>query len=108
MPRQSEADARIAIDDQPRQSGRDPLDKSMVGAEVRTMDTSAVDAVVDRSRARPFATHAPPFDLVASAGAFGPDRTVGEARDELGWVEVLAIERAITAGLEKVLEEVEP
>ena len=60
----------------------------MVGTEIRTVDSSAADAVVDRSRARPFETHAPLFDLVAAAGTFGPDRTVGTARDEIGWVPV--------------------
>ena len=46
----SEADARIAIDDRLRHAGWDPLDKSMVGTEVRIVDSSAVGAVVDRSR----------------------------------------------------------
>lgn len=84
----SEADARIAIDDRLRQAGWDLRDKSMVGTEIRTVDSSAADAVVDRSRARPFETHAPLFDLVAAAGTFGPDRTVGAAGDEIGWVPV--------------------
>lgn len=84
----SEADARIAIDERLRQAGWDLRDKSMVGTEIRTVDSSAADAVVDRSRARPFETHAPLFDLVAAAGTFGPDRTVGAAGDEIGWVPV--------------------
>ena len=84
----SEADARIAIDDRLRQAGWDLRDKSMVGAEIRTADSSAADAMDDRSRARPFETHAPLFDLVAAAGTFGPDRTVGAAGDEIGWVPV--------------------
>ena len=84
----SEADARIAIDDRLRQAGWDLRDKSMVGTEIRTVDSSAADAVVERSRVRPFDTHAPLFDLVAAAGTFGPDRTVGAAGDEIGWVPV--------------------
>ena len=84
----SEADARIAIDDRLRQAGWDLRDKSMVGTEIRTVGSSAADAVVERSRARPFETHAPLFDLVAAAGTFGPDRTVGAAGDEIGWVPV--------------------
>ena len=70
----TEADARIAIDDRLRHAGRDPLDKSMVGAEVQVADASADDQVVARFRARPFKTHAPVYDLVAAAGTFGPDR----------------------------------
>ena len=70
----TEADARIAIDDRLRHAGWDPLDKSMVGTEVQMADASADDQVVDRFRARPFKTHAPVYDLVAAAGAFGPDR----------------------------------
>ena len=84
----SEADARIAVDDRLRQAGWDLRDKSMVGTEIRTVGSSAADAVVERSRARPFETHAPLFDLVAAAGTFGPDRTVGAAGDEIGWVPV--------------------
>ena len=57
--RHTEADARIAIDDRLRRAGRDPFDKSMVGAEVHAAEIPAADAVVDRSRARPFETHAP-------------------------------------------------
>ena len=40
----SEADARIAIDDRLRQAGWDLRDKSMVGTEIRTVDSSAADA----------------------------------------------------------------
>ena len=83
--RHTEADARIAIDDRLRQAGWDPLDRSMVGAEVHVVDSSAADAVVDRSRTRPFETHAPVYDLEAAAGAFGPDRVVGMTGDEIGW-----------------------
>ena len=86
--RHTEADARIAIDDRLRQAGWDPLDRSMVGAEVHVVDSSAADAVVDRSRARPFETHAPVYDLEAAAGAFGPDRVVGMIGDEIGWAPV--------------------
>ena len=86
--RHTEADARIAIDDRLRRAGWDPLDKSMVGTEVLAADSSAVASVVDRSRARPFETHAPVYDLEAAAGAFGPDRMVGTAGDEIGWAPV--------------------
>ena len=40
------------------------------------------------SRARPFATHAPVYDLVAAGGGFGPDVTVGTATEEIGWMQV--------------------
>ena len=86
--RHTEADARIAIDDRMRQVGRDPLDKSMVGTEVHAAESSASGSVIDRSRARPFETHAPVYDLEAAAGAFGPDRMVGAAGDEIGWAPV--------------------
>ena len=86
--RHTEADARIAIDDRLRQAGWDPLDKSMVGTEVHAADSSPAGSVVDRSRARPFETHAPVYDLEAAAGAFGPDRVVGAAGDEIGWAAV--------------------
>ena len=87
-PRHTEADARIAIDDRLRQAGWDPLDKSMVRTEVPATDSSATGGIVDRSRARPFETHAPVYDLEAAAGAFGPDRIVGVASDEIGWAPV--------------------
>ena len=86
--RHTEADARIAIDDRLRQAGWDPLDKSMVGTEVQAAESAATSPVVDRSRARPFETHAPVYDLEAAAGAFGPDRTVGTSGDEIGWAPV--------------------
>jgi len=86
--RQTEADARIAIDDRLRHAGWDPLDKSMVGTEIQVADSSADELVVDRARARPFKTHAPVYDLIAAAGAFGPDRTVGATGDEVGWAPV--------------------
>ena len=86
--RHTEGDARIAIDDRLRQAGWDPLDKSMVGTEVHAADSSASGPVVDRSRARPFETHAPAYDLEAAAGAFGPDRIVGAVGDEIGWAPV--------------------
>ena len=60
----------------------------MVGTEVHAAEVSAAGAVVDRSRARPFETHAPVYDLEAAAGAFGPDRMVGTAGDEIGWAPV--------------------
>ena len=86
--RHTEADARIAIDDRLRQAGWDPLDKSMVGTEIQATDSASTGSVVDRSRARPFETHAPVYDLEAAAGAFGPDRMVGAAGDEIGWAPV--------------------
>jgi type I restriction enzyme R subunit len=86
--RESEADARIAIDDLLRQAGWDPLDKSHVGTEVQATAAATHIALVDRSRAKPFETHAPVYDLVAAAGAFGSDRAVGARTDELGWLPV--------------------
>lgn len=86
-PRETEADARIVIDDLLRQAGWDPRDKSMVATEVKA-STTATGALVDRSRARPFETHAPAYDLTAAAGAFGPDLVVGAAGDEIGWAAV--------------------
>ncbi|MFV2074256.1 MAG: type I restriction endonuclease, partial [Thermoanaerobaculales bacterium] len=85
---ESEADARIAIDDLLRQAGWDPGDKSMVGTEVPATAAPDATALADRSVARPFETHAPVYDLVAAAGAFGPDRAVGQPADELGWLPV--------------------
>ena len=70
-----------------RQAGWDPRDKSMVATEV-TVPTEAPSALVDRSGARPFDTHAPAYDLTAAAGAFGPDLAVGAAGDEIGWAPV--------------------
>ena len=91
IPRDTEADARIVIDDLLRQAGWDLHDRSMVGTEVQAPDplqTPQAGPGVVRSRARPFETHAPVYDLAASAGAFGPDRTVGAAGDEIGWAPV--------------------
>ncbi len=84
----SEADARIAIDELLRQSGWDPADKSMVGTEVQATRLPTSPGLVDRSRAQPFQTHAPVHDLLAAAGAFGPDRAVGAGSEELGWMPV--------------------
>ena len=86
--RHTEADARNAVDDRLRQAGWDPHDESMVGTEVHAADSSATGPIVDRSRARPFESRAPVYDLEAAAGAFGPDRVVGVAGDEIGWVPV--------------------
>jgi type I restriction enzyme R subunit len=85
---ESEADARIAIDDLLRQAGWDPADKSMVRTEVQATEARAGDGVVGRSRARPYDTHAPVYDLVAAAGAFGPDAVVTQLPDEQGWMQV--------------------
>jgi type I restriction enzyme R subunit len=85
---QSEADARIAIDDLLRQAGWDPADKSMVRTEVHASDASSGGSPVNRSGARPFDTHAPVYDLVAAAGAFGPDAVATELPQDEGWIEV--------------------
>ncbi|MCY4057844.1 MAG: DEAD/DEAH box helicase family protein [Gammaproteobacteria bacterium] len=85
---ETEADARIVIDDLLRQSEWDPRDKSMVGTEVATAPPADGRTLVDRSRARPFDTHAPAYDLTVAAGKFGPDHAVGDARDEIGWAPV--------------------
>lgn len=85
---ESEADARIAIDDLLRQAKWDPADKSMVGTEVQVTEAPRGSGLLDRSRARPFETHAPVYDLVAAAGAFGPDAPVAQLPDELGWIAV--------------------
>jgi type I restriction enzyme R subunit len=87
-PRESEADARIAIDDRLRQAGWDPLDKSAVRTEVSAASPSRLSGLVARGQARPYETHAPVYELVAAAGSFGPDRTVGTVADELGWLPV--------------------
>ena len=84
-PRESEADARIVIDELLRQAGWDPADKSMVGTEVPSSQSSEAIELVDRSRARPFEMHAPVYNLVAAAGEFGPDMTVGTTAEEIGW-----------------------
>lgn len=85
-PRENEADARIAIDDRLRAAGWDPADKSQVGTEVGAAPAAPVTSLVDRSHARPFERHAPVYDLVATAGAFSTDRTVGSVTDEIGWM----------------------
>jgi len=85
---ESEADARIAIDDLLRQAGWDPADKSAVRAEVAVASEARATPLVDRSRARPYETHAPVFDLVAAAGAFGADAPATQLPDEQGWMVV--------------------
>lgn len=85
---ESEADARIAIDDLLRQAGWDPADKSMVRTEVPVASEAGTEGLRDRSRAHPYETHAPVYDLVAAAGAFGPDAAVARLPDELGWMAV--------------------
>jgi len=86
--RQSEADARVAIDDLLRQAGWDPGDKTMVRMEVHAIEQRPNGGLVDRSEARPFNTHAPVYDVTAAAGAFGADVAVSRFPDELGWMEV--------------------
>ena len=49
---------------------------------------SQPSVLADRSGARPFDTHAPVYDLEAAGGAFGSDRAVGAAGDEIGWAAV--------------------
>ncbi|MEW6073592.1 MAG: DEAD/DEAH box helicase family protein [Planctomycetota bacterium] len=85
---ESEADARIAIDDLLRQAGWDPADKSMVRTEVHATEARTGAGLVDRSRARPYDTHAPIYNLIAAAGAFGPDAVVMQLPDEQGWIRV--------------------
>ena len=84
-PRESEADARIVVNESLRQAGWDPADKSMVGTEVQSPQPPETAELVDRSHARPFEKHAPVYNLVAAAGEFGPDMTVGTAPEEIGW-----------------------
>jgi len=85
---ESEADARIEIDDLLRQAGWDPGDKSMVRTEVHSAEARSGAGVVDRFRARPYETHAPIYDLVGAAGAFGPDTVVTQLPDQQGWMQV--------------------
>jgi len=85
---ESEADARIVIDELLRQAGWDPADKSMVRTEVLAAGSRPDPGIVDRSEARPFDTHAPVYDLVAAAGAFGADAAIRQLPDELGWIVV--------------------
>ena len=86
--RDSEADARIAIDDLLRAASWDPRDKSQVGTEILASQPGDVAWLTTRAEARPFDTHAPVYDLAASAGTFGSDQVVGTATDELGWIPV--------------------
>lgn len=87
-PPDTEADARIAIDDLLRQAGWNLRDKSMVATEVLAVSTAGEGTLVDRLSARPFETHAPAYDLAVAAGGFGPDRNVGGTGGEIGWVPV--------------------
>ncbi|GIW56563.1 MAG: hypothetical protein KatS3mg082_2967 [Nitrospiraceae bacterium] len=87
-PYNTEADARIAIDELLRKAGWDPADKSAVRTEVLVAPDPDQTGVVDRSRAHPYQTHAPVYDLVAAAGAFGPDAPVAQLPDEQGWMAV--------------------
>ncbi len=82
----TEADARLVIDELLRQAGWDPVDQLDVGIEVPVPPHR--QGLVDRSAAQPFIQHAPVYDLTAAAGAFGPDREVGTRLDELGWLPV--------------------
>lgn len=86
--RDSEADARIAIDDLLRAANWDPRDKSQVGTEILASPPGDAPWLATRAEARPFDTHAPVYDLTAAAGTFGPDQVVGTATDELGWMAV--------------------
>ena len=86
--RDSEADARIAIDDLLRAAAWEPRDKSQVGTEILAGAPDHGPQLATRAEARPFDTHAPVYELAAAAGAFGPDRVVGAATDELGWMRV--------------------
>ena len=86
----SEADARIVIDELLRQAGWDPSDKSAVRTEVSVIPGGGDTVLVDRAHARPYETHAPVYDLVAAAGAFGADASVTQLPDEEGWMAVPA------------------
>ena len=86
--RDSEADARIAIDDLLRAASWDPRDKSQVGTEILASQPGDVAWLTTRADARPFDTHAPVYDLAAAGGTFGSDQVVGTATDELGWIPV--------------------
>ena len=86
--RENEADARIVIDELLAQSGWDADDQSMVGTEVQAASAPSRAGIVDRAGARPFETHAPVYGLVAGAGKFSPDQTVGTEHDEIGWMAV--------------------
>src|SRR5437763_15817038 len=82
----TEADARIAIVHLLRRAKWDPLDKSHVGTEVQATAMPVGGDIVDRSQARPFETHAPVYDVVAAARAFGATRVLRTSADELGWI----------------------
>lgn len=84
----SEADARITIDELLRAAGWDPRDKSQVGTEILASGSDRSPQLSTRAEARPFDTHAPVYDLTAAAGSFGPDRVIGTPTDELGWIPV--------------------
>ena len=86
--RDTEADARIAIDDRLRAAGWDPLDKSQVRTEVAAGLPGCGPGLATRAEARPFDTHAPVYELAAAAGTFGADQAVGMATDEIGWMPV--------------------
>lgn len=86
--RDSEADARIAIDDLLRAAAWAPRDKSQVGTEILASPSEHRPQIATRAEARPFDTHAPVYDLSTAAGAFGSDRNVGATTDEVGWMAV--------------------
>ncbi len=86
--RENEADARIVIDELLAQSGWDADDQSMVGTEVQAASAPGRAGIVDRVGARPFETHAPVYGLVAAAGKFSPDQTVGTEHDGIGWMAI--------------------
>lgn len=84
----NEAGARLLIDDLLRQADWDPTDRLDVGIEVPVQAPPRSGGLLDRSEAQPYEIHAPVYDLVAAAGAFGPDREVGSRLDEVGWLPV--------------------
>ncbi len=88
MRRDTEADARIAIDDLLRAANWDPRDKSQVGTEIPATAATTTTRLASRAEARPFDSHAPVYDLAAAAGTFSPDQVVGTATDEIGWMAV--------------------
>jgi len=84
----NEAGARLVIDELLRQADWDPTDRLDVGIEVPVQAPFRSRGLLDRSEAQPYDVHAPVYDLVAAAGAFGPDREVGSRLDEVGWLPV--------------------
>ena len=88
MRRDTEADARIAIDDLLRAANWDPRDKSQVGTEIPATAATTTTRLASRAEARPFDSHAPVYDLAAAAGTFSPDHGVGTSTDEIGWMAV--------------------